>query len=125
MTELSEQKMKLRTEFSHETGLIFINNIPAYADWLEKKLALRQPPVVDSWVAVSERLPEIPKDVPSYDQRVKVIASWGNKIENMAEMYFCRRIVRGKEVYRFEWMGKISPWKVDYWREFPNPPKEK
>lgn len=37
--------MKLRIEYSRETDLIFSDNIPAYADWLENKLALRQPPV--------------------------------------------------------------------------------
>lgn len=74
------------------------------------------------WVATSERLPEIPKDAPSYSQHVKVIACWGNREENMVQMNYCRRIVRGKEVHRFEWMGKLSPWKVDYWMEFPMPP---
>ena len=81
-----------------------------------------QTAVIGSWVAVSERLPEIPKDAPSYSQHVKVIACWGNRIENVAQMDYCRRIVRGEEVYRFEWMGKTSPWKVDYWMEFPKPP---
>ena len=39
MKELSEQRMKLRIEYSRETGLLFSDNIPAYADWLENKLA--------------------------------------------------------------------------------------
>jgi hypothetical protein len=89
---------------------------------LQQTPPLQQTAVIGSWVAVSERLPEIPKDAPSYIDHVKVIACWGNKSENVAQMDYCRRIVRGKEVYRFEWMGKISPWKVDYWMEFPKPP---
>lgn len=46
MNKVSEERMKLRIEYSRETDLIFSDNIPAYADWLEQKLALRQPPVV-------------------------------------------------------------------------------
>jgi hypothetical protein len=48
MTKVSEQRMKLRIEYSRETDLIFSDNIPAYADWLEKKLALSQLPVIGS-----------------------------------------------------------------------------
>ncbi len=88
----------------------------------EQNPASCQTAVIGNWVAVLERLPEIPKDAPPYLEHVKVIACWGNKSENVAQMDYCRRIVRGKEVYRFEWMGKISPWKVDYWMEFPKPP---
>ena len=87
-----------------------------------ENLESSQTVIIGNWVAVSERLPEIPKDGPSYAQEVKVIACWGDRIENTAEMRYCRRKVRGKEVYRFEWMGKISPWKVNYWMEFPKPP---
>lgn len=45
MNKVSEERMKLRIEYSRETDLIFSDNIPAYADWLENKLSLRQPPV--------------------------------------------------------------------------------
>ena len=89
---------------------------------LQQTPPLQQTAVIGSWVAVSERLPEIPKDAPSYIDHVKVIACWGNKSENVAQMDYCRRIVRGKEVYRFEWKGQISPWEVEYWMEFPKPP---
>ena len=87
-----------------------------------ENLESSQTVIIGNWVAVSERLPEIPKDGPSYAQEVKVIACWGDRIENTAEMRYCRRKVRGKEVYRFEWMGRIAPWKVNYWMEFPKPP---
>ena len=40
MKKVSEERMRLRVEYSRETDLIFSDNIPAYADWLEKKLAL-------------------------------------------------------------------------------------
>jgi hypothetical protein len=48
MKPVSEERMRLRLEYSRETDLIFSDNIPAYADWLEKKLALSQPPVIGS-----------------------------------------------------------------------------
>lgn len=38
-TKVSHERMKLRVQYSRETDLIFSDNIPAYADWLEKKLA--------------------------------------------------------------------------------------
>ena len=44
MTKVSEQRMKLRIEYSRETDFVFSDNIPAYADWLEKKLALSKLP---------------------------------------------------------------------------------
>jgi hypothetical protein len=42
MNKVSEQRIKLRIDYSRETDLVFSDNIPAYADWLEKKLALSQ-----------------------------------------------------------------------------------
>jgi hypothetical protein len=49
MKKVSEQRMKLRIEYSRETDLIFSDNIPAYADWLEEKLALSQHDVSNSF----------------------------------------------------------------------------
>jgi hypothetical protein len=39
MKQVSEERMRLRIEYSRETDLIFSDNIPSYADWLEKRLA--------------------------------------------------------------------------------------
>ena len=44
-----------------------------------ENLASSQTVIIGSWVAVSERLPEIPKDAPSFAQYVKVIACWGDR----------------------------------------------
>ena len=49
MNKVSEERMKLRIDYSRETDLIFSDNIPAYADWLEQKLALSQPLVSGSF----------------------------------------------------------------------------
>ena len=39
MKQVDESRMWLRVKYSQETDLIFSDNIPAYADWLEKRLA--------------------------------------------------------------------------------------
>lgn len=39
MTKVSKERMELRVIYSRETDLIFSDNIPLYADWLEKKLS--------------------------------------------------------------------------------------
>jgi hypothetical protein len=44
MSTVSEERMRLRIEYSRETNLIFSDNIPAYADWLEKRLAVVSEP---------------------------------------------------------------------------------
>ena len=72
------------------------------------------------WISVEDRLPEIDKNAYSYNQYVKVIGYWNN---NWAEFYYCRREVRGKFIERFEWHGRISPFKVEYWM-IPKPPKQ-
>lgn len=100
----------------------FIEKIKFDMENQDKKGNIEHPVVVGSWVSVDNRLPEIPKDSPSYMQEVKVIACWGKEMNNVAQMSYCKRSVRGKDVYRFEWNGRISPWKIDYWMEFPKPP---
>lgn len=39
MTQVSIERMQLRVEYTRETDLLFSDNIPKYADWLEIKLA--------------------------------------------------------------------------------------
>jgi hypothetical protein len=52
MNKVSEERIKLRIEYSRETDLIFSDNIPAYADWLEEKLALSQHDVSGSTLPI-------------------------------------------------------------------------
>jgi len=62
MKKVSEERMKLRIEYSRETDLIFSDNIPAYADWLEERLALSQHDINVGLLSVSylmEKHPEI------------------------------------------------------------------
>ena len=39
MGKLQDQRMMLRLEFTREKGELFSDNIPAYCDWIERKLA--------------------------------------------------------------------------------------
>lgn len=39
---MSCDRIKLRIKYSRETGKLFSDNIPLYADWLEKKLSEKQ-----------------------------------------------------------------------------------
>jgi hypothetical protein len=53
MRTVSEERMRLRIEYARETELIFSENIPAYADWLEKKLSMCQR-IFNSFVAIAK-----------------------------------------------------------------------
>jgi len=74
------------------------------------------------WTSVDEALPEIDTELPEYHRYVKVIACWGPHADHTAEMQYIEVIVRKKVIRRFEWQGRISPWKVLYWMKFPDPP---
>lgn len=78
--------------------------------------------VLCNWIPTSLKMPEIPKDTPMYDQKIKVIACWGSDPNQMAEMDYARKIIRGKEIHRFEWFGRISPWVILYWMYLPESP---
>lgn len=76
MKKVSEQRMKLRIEYSRQTDLIFSDNIPAYADWLEKKLALSQNDVNSQTKLKAEEF--IPKNENGMYSRNEVV-SWAEK----------------------------------------------
>ena len=76
--------------------------------------------VIQPWVSITERLPDLTDKKFEYGH--KVITCWGKTKANMAEMFFCKRNIRGKDVFRFEWNGRIDPFGVKYWMEFPKPP---
>ena len=42
MSKVTEERIRLRMDYSRETELIFSDNIPLYADWLEEKLTSTQ-----------------------------------------------------------------------------------
>ena len=91
-----------------------------------KKLAeeinrqIDQPVVIGSWVAVTEKLPDL--TAKEFSHGHKVITCWGNSKNNMAQMDYRTRTVRGTKINYFEWRGRIDPFGVKYWMEFPPPP---
>ena len=96
-------------------------------DWEEIEICyqrgkeiLQQLPVIGSWVAVTERLPDLTDK--EYEYGHKVITCWGTSKKNMAQMNYRTRTVRGKKIDYFEWDGRIDPFGVKYWMEFPQPP---
>ena len=76
------------------------------------------------WIPVSERLPEIDESKPMYLRDVRLIAAWDG---GMAEMCYRRnyyaKTEKGRQP-RFEWQGRVSPWKVTHWRPLPAPPEK-
>ena len=77
------------------------------------------------WKSVKDELPEIDVQLPEYARHIKVIACWGKDKSNVAEMLYCSDVVRGKEVRRFKWHDRLSPWEVTHWMLLPEPPEEK
>ena len=76
------------------------------------------------WISVEDRLPEIPNDSPSWSQQIKVIGYWLNGTNHQwAEFYYVKRTVRGKEVKRFEWQGRINTFPISHWA-IPEPPNK-
>ena len=67
------------------------------------------------WISVDDRLP---------DKFGSYIVSDGKKI--VTQMTYTSnkyaKTEKGREP-RFEWMGKISPWKITYYQPLPAPPK--
>ena len=77
----------------------------------------------NGWISCSERLPskeecgtygrrEFQVTIPQYD---------GNKTIAMDYEY---TTVRGKEISRWKWNGKLSPWEVIAWKPLSEPFKE-
>jgi hypothetical protein len=73
-----------------------------------------------TWIAINNELPIIPENVPTYEQKVKVLGTWGNK--QWAEFDYVRRSVRGKTIDRFEWNGRINTFPLTHWA-IPTIPK--
>lgn len=97
-------------------------DIPKNNQTWQEALAIGR--ATNRWIPVSERLPDFDSlsDVEKITG-VTVIAAWGSNASNVAEMRYVERTVRGKQVRRFEWQGRISPWEIIYWQPLPEPPK--
>lgn len=73
------------------------------------------------WINVKIRLPEIKNG-----REVRVIVYCGNEKYNkfIGEMDYVSEIVRGKQVERFKWNGRLAPWSPTHWQYLPAPPQD-
>lgn len=71
------------------------------------------------WISVKDTTPTVSERYGN----IRVIACWGDHPENVAEKTYCRRMVRGKEVFRFEnAYGGICNMPITHWMPLPEPP---
>lgn len=71
------------------------------------------------WTKTSDQLPPIPIKEYGGDKYLVTVVN-----DQVVSVTYVRTIIRGKEVLRWEWMGKICPWKIIAWMPFPEPYKE-
>lgn len=69
---------------------------------------------------ITDRVPTKEECGDSFLGKEFAVTVDANGIKTLA-MDFIYETVRGKEVSRWKWMGRISPWKVIAWRELPEP----
>jgi hypothetical protein len=77
------------------------------------------------WIGVAERLPVPVKDRfgPSYS--VSVLIKWTDYDGGVAEAKYAQHPTAGTPKAReprFEWQGRICPWKPTYWAAMPKGP---
>lgn len=72
------------------------------------------------WILCSDRLPT--KDECGDFGKSFNVTAYTNKPETMT-MKFEYETIRGKEVCRWKWFERLSPWEVIAWRELPEPYK--
>lgn len=75
---------------------------------------------MSEWIPISERLPDVPNEYnvsvhcDTWEKDMAMCATWENTT------------VRGKDVSRWIWNGRIFPsyWKITAWMPLPEPYKE-
>lgn len=109
------REMKTITEGTYN----FNDQMVIIAKWVEFKLNEQKQ---NNWISVDDRLPEIKALEPAYNSSVRVLVfcKCGGFI---GDMYYSFDKVRNKNVYRFIWNGRISPWEVTHWQPLPGAPE--
>lgn len=72
------------------------------------------------WILCSDRLPT-KEECGDYRKEFNVTVNAGG-IKTLT-MLFEYEVVRGKEVCRWKWFGRLSPWEVIAWQPLPEPYK--
>lgn len=71
------------------------------------------------WTKVKDRLPTEPLNL--YDSESYLCTVVNNQV---VAMKYIKTELRNKEVVRWEWCGRVSPWEVIAWMPFPDAYKE-
>lgn len=127
---ISEQVKELRElsdgidedEIGRYYGLCLETALDNAADTIESlsaKLADMERSAEDcgGWIPCKDRVPTNEECKVEHEFNVTVNAN-GFKTLTMDFEY---ETVRGKEVCRWKWLGRLSPWKVIAWRKKPEP----
>ena len=72
----------------------------------------------NEWIKTSEQLPPEPSKYCTDRYLATVINN------QVVTVNYVKTTVRGKEVLRWEWQGRVCPWDIIAWRPFPEPYKE-
>jgi len=67
------------------------------------------------WIKINDKLPPVPQS--AFGDQYLVTTDNGQVVAAR----YVQTTVRGKEVVRWEWKGKICPWKVIAYMPFPPP----
>lgn len=113
---IDEKKLiEKRTYYPHpvsdyETGWNDCNR-----DWMKR---IEEQPQVGGWIPCGERLPS-KEECGEYGNEFLVTVKATDP--TTMDMRYVHTTVRGKDVERWEWQGRISPWNVIAWRPLPEP----
>lgn len=72
------------------------------------------------WILCSDRLPS-KEECGDFGKEFNVTV-YTNELKTLT-MEFVYETVRGKEVGRWKWLGRLSPWEVIAWKSLPEPYK--
>lgn len=66
------------------------------------------------WTAIADRLPPEPGKMYGSKSYLATVAD-----NQVIAVKYVKTSIRNKEVVRWEWQGRICPWKVIAWMPFP------
>lgn len=77
---------------------------------------------MSKWNLCSEKLPTFEDQQTKFQFRNMLITIPQENGLKTLPAAWVRTVVRGKQVERWEWNGRICPWEPVHWMELPNPP---
>lgn len=92
----------------------------AITELLEKAERAENNLAKSSWISVKDMLP----DDSDSGKEFFCMTNAKGRSNGVIALKFEHTFVKGKEVRRWRWMGKICPWEVTHWMPRPEPYKE-